>query len=106
MTLQLMRQRPELREQLWENARRLYTGVQQLGFEVGPQVSPVVAVRSESTENAIRWWEELFGMGIFVNLVIPPASPAEYSLLRCSISAAHSRSQIEQIIAAYATLKQ
>ena len=106
MTLQLMQQRPELRDRLWANAKRLHAGVKQLGFEVGPQISPVVAVRSESTENAIRWWENLFGMGVFVNLVIPPASPASYSLLRCSISAAHSSSQIEQIISAYAKLRQ
>jgi len=104
-TLQLMQQHPELRDQLWANAKLLYTRLQQLDFDVGPQVSPVVAVRCESTETAVRWWEELFGKGIFVNLVIPPASPASFSLLRCSISAAHSDSQIERIVDAYAALK-
>ena len=105
-TLEIMQQRPELKEQLWQNARALYTGLQQLGFEVGPEVSPIVAVRSESTETAILWWEALFSMGILVNLVIPPATPSTYSLLRCSISAAHSPSQIEKIIEAYAALQQ
>lgn len=106
ITLKLIQQRPELQTKLWENAHRLYARLQALGFHVGPQVSPVVAVRSEKTETAIRWWEALFAKGVFVNLVIPPASPAAYSLLRCSISAAHSSAQIEQIVAAYATLQQ
>lgn len=106
VTLKLIQQRPELQEQLWQNANLLYNRLKELGFQLGPQVSPVVAVRSESTETAIRWWEELFANGVFVNLVIPPASPAAFSLLRCSISAAHSSDQVEQIIAAYSRLAQ
>ena len=100
----LVRERPELQKKLWSNAEHLYLALEELGFEVGPNISPVVAVRSESTETAIQWWQQLFDMGIFVNLVIPPASPAGYSLLRCSISAAHSDAEVQKIVAAYATL--
>ena len=105
-TLRLLRERPELQKKLWIHARQLYAELKALGFEVGPQVSPVVAVRSTDADKAIRWWEALFAAGIFVNLVIPPASPAGYSLLRCSISAAHSEAEVRQIVAAYASLKQ
>ncbi len=104
MTLQIMQQRPELREQLWSNAENLYGKLKELGFKIGPQASPVVAVMSDSTEDAIRWWQELFEQGIFVNLVIPPASPASTGLVRCSISAAHSSEQIQKIADAYSRL--
>jgi len=104
MTLKILRQRPELREKLWNNARHLYAKLQELGFTLGPQPSPVVGVMSDSTEDAICWWQELFEQGIFVNLVIPPASPVSTGLLRCSISAAHSSEQIEQIANAYSRL--
>jgi 8-amino-7-oxononanoate synthase len=106
VTLRLMRERPELQQRLWKNAERLYSELQQMGFTVGPQVSPVIAVRSTNSDKVIHWWESLFAQGVFVNLVIPPASPAGYSLLRCSISAAHSDAEVEQIVAAYATLEQ
>lgn len=106
VALKLMRQRPELREQLWENAHRLHKRLTELGLQVDSHVSPVVAVKSESTETAIRWWEELFEKGIFVNLVIPPASPSTYSLLRCSVSAAHSAEQIQKIADAFSTLEE
>lgn len=105
-TLRLMQQRPELQKKLWKNSHQLYDQLKNLGFDVGPHVSPVIAVKSEDTENAILWWEKLFRQGVFVNLVIPPASPAAYSLLRCSISAAHSTSQIDQIVNAYSSLAQ
>jgi 8-amino-7-oxononanoate synthase len=43
--------------------------------------------------------------GVYVNLVIPPASPSTNFLLRNSVSAAHTSAQIDAIIAAYAGLK-
>ena len=67
--------------------------------------SPVVAVRIEDRETALRWWPQLLEQGIYVNLVVPPASPSAFSLLRCSVSAAHSEEQIDRMIRAFATLR-
>ncbi len=105
-SLKIIRQRPELRERLWDNAHRLHSKLQELGLSVGPQVSPVVAVNTPSTEIAMRWWDELFHHGVFVNLVVPPASPTSSGLLRCSIGAAHSTAQIDQIVEAYSRLEE
>lgn len=102
--LRLMQERPQLRERLWANARRLYDGLKQLGFQVSPQVSPVVAVTIKERDQAITWWNQLLHHGAYVNLVMPPASPTTDSLLRCSVSAAHSDAQIDRIIAAFAGL--
>jgi 8-amino-7-oxononanoate synthase len=35
--------------------------------------------------------------GVYVNLVLPPATPDGNSLLRSSVSAAHTREQMEHI---------
>ncbi|KPJ80089.1 MAG: 8-amino-7-oxononanoate synthase, partial [Gammaproteobacteria bacterium SG8_30] len=102
--LRLMQERPELRERLWENAHRLYDGLKALGFQVSPQVSPVVAVTIQDRHQAIAWWNQLLETGAYVNLVMPPASPSVHSLLRCSVSAAHSPEQIDAILAAFAAL--
>jgi 8-amino-7-oxononanoate synthase len=105
VALRLLQERPQLRERLWENAHRLYDGLKQLGFEISPQVSPVVAVTIRERDRAIAWWNELMRRGAYVNLVMPPASPTTDSLLRCSVSAAHSKEQIDRIIAAFAALQ-
>ena len=105
VALRLMQERPELRERLWSNAQRLYDGLKELGFQVSPQVSPVVAVTIEERDQAIAWWNQLMHHGAYVNLVMPPASPTTDSLLRCSVSAAHTSEQIDRIIEAFATLK-
>jgi 8-amino-7-oxononanoate synthase len=102
--LRLMQERPELRERLWNNAQRLYDGLKALGFQVSPEVSPVVAVTIEDRDRAIAWWNQLLEHGAYVNLVMPPASPTVHSLLRCSVSAAHSPEQIDAILAAFAGL--
>ena len=105
VALRLMQERPELREHLWNNAQRLYDGLEQLGFQVSPQVSPVVAVTIKDRNQAIAWWNQLLQRGAYVNLVMPPASPTSDSLLRCSVSAAHTTEQIDRIIDAFATLQ-
>ncbi len=105
VALRLMQERPELRVRLWDNAQRLYDGLKGLGFQVSPQVSPVVAVTIKERDQAIDWWNKLMQRGAYVNLVMPPASPTPDSLLRCSVSAAHSTEQIDRIIEAFSSLR-
>ncbi|UCC14159.1 MAG: aminotransferase class I/II-fold pyridoxal phosphate-dependent enzyme [Gammaproteobacteria bacterium] len=103
--LKLIATRPELRERLWRNANQLYGGLQESGFRVGPQPSPVVAVFVDQTELAIDWWHRLLDNGVYVNLVIPPATPSTSCLLRCSMSAAHTTEQVERIVSSFANLR-
>ncbi len=102
--LRQLRARPELRETLWRNANRLYEGLQELGFHLGPEVSPVVAIRLNKKEDALSSWNHLLKAGVYTNLMIPPASPDGFSYLRCSVSAAHTPEQLEGIINAFARL--
>ena len=102
--LRIAAEEPELRAKLWGNANRLYDGLKNLGLPVGPTASPVVAVEMEDRSGTIDCWKALMEAGVYVNLVIPPASPSTNFLLRNSVSAAHSSEQIDSIIAAYSGL--
>jgi len=96
----------ELREKLWENATRLYQGLAAMGFTLGPEISPVIAVRLPvSAGVAPALWGELLSQGVYVNLVLPPAAPKGGSLLRCSLSAAHSHGQIDAMLDAFALIR-
>jgi len=98
--LKLLRAQPERREKLWASATKLYNGLKALGLTLGPQASPVVAVRCDSPEYALTVWHRLLAEGVYTNLIIPPASPDGSSLIRCSLSAAHSDEQVDAIITA------
>jgi len=89
-----------LRRKLWNNASHLYDGLKSAGFELGPQVSPIVAIRLPKPELAIALWNGLLEAGIYTNLALPPATPHGWSLLRSSISAAHTPAQIETAVEA------
>jgi 8-amino-7-oxononanoate synthase len=104
--LRMMKKRPELRRKLWDNAHHLYERLQELGYQLGPEPSPVVAVRVADIDGAIALWKGLLECGVYVNLVTPPATPDGGCLLRCSVSAGHTSKQIEQIGEAFASFCQ
>jgi 8-amino-7-oxononanoate synthase len=103
--LRVVQANPQLRTKLWANATQLYQGLKQLGFELGPDLSPIVAIRMPTREKTLLAWKALLDRGIYVNLVFPPAAPAGMSLLRCSVSAAHSSEQINTILQAFAGIQ-
>ncbi len=105
VALRLLRDGRDLRERLWANARRFYQGLESLGCQLGPQMSPVVPViLSESPEDSLLVWHELLQRGVYVNLVMPPATPDHRCLLRCSMSAAHDAQQIDTLLATFAAV--
>jgi 8-amino-7-oxononanoate synthase len=103
--LRVMQDRPELRQRLWANAQRLYQGLTGLGYHTGPEPSPVIAVLLGSAHEGMAFWQGLIDLGVYVNLVLPPATPGGQALVRCSVSAAHSNEQIDRIIQAFARLR-
>ncbi len=103
--LKIIQDRPELRATLWDNAHRLYARLRELGFNLGPEPTPIVAVRLSGKEEAIVLWRKLLEQGVYVNMVLPPATPDGGALLRCSVSAGHSRGQIDYICDTFASLR-
>ncbi len=103
--LKVIGSEPQLRTKLWKNVEQLYQGLKQLGFELGADPGPIVAIRVPTKESALFAWKAILVKGIYVNLVFPPAAPAGLSLLRCSISAAHTSEQIDYILKTFADLK-
>ena len=91
-------------EQLWKNAHQLHSGLIEMGFKLGAECSPIIAVIVEDRDTAVRSWEQLLHDGIYVNLAMPPATPQNTNLLRCSLSAAHTTEQIDKILEAFSRL--
>lgn len=88
------------RAHLWENSRTLHKGLKDAGFQLGtdsPQ-SAIISVIMPDLERGAMMWEALLHEGLYVNLARPPATPANMTLLRCSLCAEHSAEQVQQII--------
>ena len=54
-------------------------------------------------ERGAAMWEALLKEGLYVNLARPPATPANMTLLRCSLCAEHSQEQVGQILTMFET---
>ncbi|HBP88695.1 MAG: aminotransferase class I/II-fold pyridoxal phosphate-dependent enzyme [Nitrospira sp.] len=104
-TIRIIQSQPELRRQLWNNSHHLYEGLKKSGYTLGAEVGPIIAAMIPNKELALAMWQQLLENGIYVNLMIPPATPNGECLLRCSVSAAHTEKQLVHICQTFQTLK-
>lgn len=88
------------RAHLWANSQKLHNGLTKLGFTLGTETpqSAIIAVIMPDLEKGAMMWEALLHEGLYVNLARPPATPANMTLLRCSLCAEHSSEQVDQIL--------
>ncbi len=92
------------RAHLWENSRILHQGLRDLGFQLGtPEAqSAIIAVIMPDLERGAAMWQALLEAGVYVNLARPPATPANMTLLRCSLCAEHSGAEVATILDRFA----
>ena len=92
---------PEIRTRLWDNVARLHAGLTQLGLNLASGPAPVISVLLPNKETAFMAWSTLLESGVYVNMAIPPGTPNSTSLLRLSVSAAHTGDDMDRILSAY-----
>ena len=88
------------RAHLWENSQKLHAGLRAFGFTLGTETpqSAIIAVIMPDLEKGAAMWEALLHEGLYVNLARPPATPGNMTLLRCSLCAEHSTTQVDEIL--------
>ena len=75
-----------------------------LGFKPLPGETPIIPVILGETAAAIRMSEMLLDEGIFVTGFGFPVVPQGAARVRCQVSAAHTRGDLEQALAAFRTV--
>jgi len=105
--LKLIRQNPQWRDKLWENAKKLRTGLSELGYNVLPSESPVTPVLTEgSTELCAKIMTEMReNHGVFVSGVAYPVVPKGMVLIRLIPMATHTDKHIEKTLKAFEAIK-
>ena len=99
--LAIVRTNPSLRQRLWDNVRRVRTGLSQIGYRIGQTESPIVPIEIGVPERTVQVWQALLEAGLYVNIVLPPACRPEACLLRTSYSAAHTLEDIDRALAIF-----
>jgi glycine C-acetyltransferase len=99
--LRHLEQHPELVTRLHDNARYFRERLIALGFKPLPGETPIVPVILGETAMAIRMSELLLEEGVFVTGFGYPVVPQGHARVRCQLSAAHSRQDLDFALAAF-----
>ena len=100
-SVEYLEQHPERVTRLRENARYFREQLLGLGLHPLPGETPIIPVILGETAAAIRMSELLLNEGVFVTGFGYPVVPQGQARVRCQISAAHTREDLDQAIAAF-----
>ncbi|MBA3522583.1 MAG: glycine C-acetyltransferase [Gemmatimonadales bacterium] len=92
---------PELVTRLRENARYFRERLLELGFAPLAGETPIIPVILGETAAAIRMSDLLLAEGVFVTGFGFPVVPQGQARVRCQISAAHTRDDLDEALAAF-----
>ena len=99
--VQHVERHPELVTRLHENARYFRERLLALGFKPLPGETPIIPVILGETAKAIRMSELLLDEGVFVTGFGYPVVPQGHARIRCQLSAAHTRADLDLALAAF-----
>jgi glycine C-acetyltransferase len=95
---------PELVQKLRENTRYFRETITEAGFKPLPGETPIVPIIVGETATAIKMSDMLLDEGVFVTGFGFPVVPQGEARVRCQLSAAHSRDDLDQAIEAFKTV--
>jgi glycine C-acetyltransferase len=100
-SIEFLEAHPERVATLRDNAAYFRERLLELGFRPLPGETPIIPVILGETAAAIRMSELLLAEGVFVTGFGYPVVPQGEARVRCQISAAHTRDDLDQALAAF-----
>jgi glycine C-acetyltransferase len=94
--LELASEHPELRTQLWDNVEYMQKRLTDAGVDIGDSESQVIPIMVRNDAKVFEIGEELLREGVFINPVKYPAVGKHKSRFRMSISAAHTKQDLDE----------
>ena len=99
--LDIIASRPELRQQLFENAEFFRGELSSMGFTLAGAGHPIIPVMLGDAELAQKFAELMLNENVYVIGFCFPVVPEGQARIRTQISAAHSREDLENAIEAF-----
>jgi len=105
--LELLRNHPELKDKLWENARKLQSGLKEKGFDIGKTDSVVTPIymKGDVPEATAMVMDLRENYSIFCSIVVYPVIPKGHIIYRLIPTAVHSDADIKATLKAFEETK-
>ena len=99
--LELMRSASDLRDRVRENTAYFRKRMTEEGFDILPGEHPIVPVMIGDAAKASRMAELMLERGVYVIGFSFPVVPKDKARIRCQVSAAHSREDLDRAVKAF-----
>ena len=96
--LRILKETPELPKRLMELSMYMRKGLRERGVAIRESVTPIIPIYTYEPEATLRKAKELYDEGVYVNPVLPPATPADECLLRTSYMASHTEALLDEAL--------
>lgn len=105
--LEMLRNLPEMREKLWDNALKLQAGLKERGFDIGKTDTMVTPVYMKGgVEEATAMVMDLReNYRVFASVVVYPVIPKGHIIYRLIPTASHTDADIEETLNAFSETK-
>ncbi len=103
--LRVVEKEPERRAALWRNVGQLRQGLQELGFDPGPEQSQILPLRLGEERRTMAACRLLLREGVFVQGIRPPTVPRGTARLRVCPTAIHTDEDIRKALKGFRKLR-
>ena len=94
--LEILEREPERPARLLEIANYVRTGLTNRGIAIRQSLTPIIPIYTYDTVTTLTMSKLLYEAGVYVNSVLPPATPATECLLRTSYMATHTNEILDE----------
>ncbi len=94
--LRQLRSHPELVERLSEISGYVRSGLTERGVAIRQSTTPIIPIYTYETMETLATARALYDAGVYVNPVLPPATPPSECLLRTSYMATHTNEILDE----------
>ncbi len=95
--LRILQEEPNRPKKLKEITNYMRKVLMEKGIELeGNNVSPIIAFKTYSVVRTLVICKMLYNRGVYVNTVLPPASPEGECMIRTSYTATHTKEQMDE----------
>ncbi len=98
--LEVLQQEPGHRQRLWANVRHFRESLHRLGLSTEPSVTHILPVMTYERQRTMELCERLLELGIFCQGIRPPTVPPGTCRLRFTVTAEHTRADLDQALEA------
>jgi glycine C-acetyltransferase len=95
---ELLEQEPERVQTLWDNTNYFKTALHAAGFDTGASETPITPIIVGETKTAMDFSRALFEEGLWATGIGFPTVPRGKARIRCIVTAAHTRAQLDQAV--------